>query len=142
MASVPKPTGTTPLYTSIRSAKLTGILFRLKELPTPSCGTPSMNTLTCFPLKPSSINCISEPTPPDSRSFMPGALVKASLRFFVVFWSSFVSTATALNADRLMRLTPVDTTVTSSSCWVSGVIVIFCFTLCPLSSVTAFSTVL
>jgi len=140
MASVPKPTGTTPLYTSIRSAKLTGILFRLKELPTPSCGTPSMNTLTCFPLKPSSINCMSEPTPPDSRSFMPGALVKASLRFFVVFWSSFVSTATALNADLFTRLTPVETIVTSSSCCVSGAMVMFSFIRSSLTSFTFFST--
>lgn len=62
------------------------------------------------------MSCMSDPTPPDSRSFIPGALVSASLRFLVVFCNSFVSTATALNADRLTRLTPVDTTVTSSSC--------------------------
>lgn len=62
------------------------------------------------------MSCMSDPTPPDSRSFIPGALVNASLRFLVVFCNSFVSTATALNADRLTRLTPVDTTVTSSSC--------------------------
>ena len=36
IASVPNPTGTTPLYTSILSAKFTGILFKPKELPTPS----------------------------------------------------------------------------------------------------------
>lgn len=88
------------------------------------------------------MSCMSDPTPPDSRSFIPGALVSASLRFLVVFCNSFVSTATALNADRLTRLTPVDTTVTSSSCRVSGVIVTFCLTLCPLTSVTGFSTVL
>ena len=48
---------------------------------------------------------MSDPTPPDSRSFMPGALASASLRFLVVFCNSFVSTATALNAERLSRLT-------------------------------------
>ena len=74
---------------------------------------------------------MSDPTPPDSRSFMPGALASASLRFLVVFCNSFVSTATALNAERLRRLTPVDTTVTSSNCWVSGLIVMFCLTRCP-----------
>ena len=118
MASVPKPTGTTPLYTSMRSAKFTGMLFSPNELPTPSCGTPSMNTLTCLPLKPSSINCMSEPTPPASLSFMPGAFAKASLRLLVVFCISRVSTATALKAERFSRLTPLDTTTTSSSVWV------------------------
>lgn len=28
-------------------------------------GTPSINTLTCLPAKPSSMSCITEPTPPD-----------------------------------------------------------------------------
>ena len=142
IASVPKPTGTTPLYTSIRSAKLTGILFSAKELPTPSCGTPSINTFTCFPLKPSSISCMSDPTPPDSRSFIPGAFPSASLRFLVEFCSSFVSTAMALNAERFRRLTPLETTTTSSSSSACGVMVIFCFTRCPSISLTCFSTVL
>lgn len=103
--------------------KPTGMLFKPNELPVPSCGIPSMNTLTCLPLKPSIITCMSEPTPPDSRSFMPGTLASASLRFLVVFCNSLVSTATALKAERLTRLTPVDTTVTSSSCCTSGVMV-------------------
>ena len=41
--------------------------------------TPSINIFTCLPLKPSNINCISEPTPPDSRSFIPGALATLSV---------------------------------------------------------------
>ena len=142
MASVPKPTGTTPLYTSMRSAKLTGMLFRANELPTPSCGTPSIKTFTCFPLKPSSISCMSEPTPPDSRSFMPGALASASLRLLVEFCSSLVSTAMALKAERFRRLMPLETTTTSSSSSTCGVMVIFCFTRWPSISLTCFSTVL
>ena len=129
MASEPKPTGTTPLYTSILSAKFTGMLFRPNELPTPSCGTPSMKTFTCFPLKPSSISCMSEPTPPDSLSFIPGALARASLRLLVLFFISFVSTATALNAERFRRLTPFDTTTTSSSSVTDGFNVIMCLLL-------------
>ena len=142
MASVPKPTGTTPLYTSIRSAKLTGILFRLKELPTPSCGTPSINIFTCLPLKPSSVSCMSEPTPPDSRTFIPGAFASASLRLLLEFCSSFVSSATALNAERFKRLIPFETTTTSSSSVDCGVMVIFCLVLSPPVSFTGFSTVL
>ena len=141
IASVPNPTGTTPLYTSMRSAKFTGILFNPKELPTPSCGTPSIKIFTCLPLNPSSINCMSEPTPPDSRNFMPGALARASLRLLVLFFNSFVSTATALNADRFTRLTPVETTVTSSNICSLGTRVIFIFIRSPLFSETFFSTV-
>ena len=114
IASVPKPTGTTPLYTSMRSAKFTGMLFSPNEEPTPSCGTPSMNTFTCLPLKPSSIRFMSEPTPPLSRSFSPGALARASPSVFVVLSMSRVSTATALYAEFFTRLTPLDTTVTSA----------------------------
>ena len=49
---------------------------------------------------------------------MPGAFAKASLRLLVVFCISRVSTATALKAERFSRLTPLDTTTTSSSVWV------------------------
>ena len=116
MASVPNPTGTTPLYTSILLAKLTGMLLSPNDAPTPSCGTPSINTFTLLPLNPSIISDMSEPTPPDSLNFSPGAFESASLRFFVVFCISLVSTAIVLNADFFTLLTPPATTTTSSSC--------------------------
>lgn len=100
--------------------------FRSNAVPAPSCGTPSMNTFTCLPLKPSSISCMSEPTPPDSRSFIPGSFWSASLRFWVEFCSSFVSTATALKAERLTRPTPLETTTTSSSSVTEGFSTMFC----------------
>ena len=140
-ASVPNPTGTTPLYTSIRSAKFTGILFSPKELPTPSCGTPSIKTLTCFPLNPSNMSWVSEPTPPASRSFIPGSLDKASLKFFVEFCNSSVSTATALKAERFTRPTPLDTTTTSSNSVTDEANTTFIFTLSPRKSFTGFSIV-
>ena len=55
-----------------------------------------MKTLTCLPVKPSMEYDKSDPTPPDSRSFMPGSWVKASERVFVVFCKARVSTATTL----------------------------------------------
>ena len=140
-ASVPNPTGTTPLYTSMRSAKLTGMLFRSKAVPAPSCGTPSINTFTCLPLNPSSISCMSEPTPPDSRSFIPGSFCNASLKFLVEFCSSRVSTATALKAERLMRPTPLETTTTSSSSVTEGFRMIFCLLRPSARISTSFSTV-
>ncbi len=87
------------------------------------------------------MSCMSEPTPPDSRSFIPGALASASLRFFVVFWNSFASTATALNADLLIRLTPVEVTTTSSSSVVDGFITMFNRFLSPSTSCTFLSAV-
>lgn len=106
----------------MRSAKLTGMLLSPNELPAPSCGTPSMNIFTCLPLKPSSMRFMSEPTPPDSRSFSPGVLARASLSVLVVLSMSRVSTATALYAEFLTLLTPADTTETSSSCMASSFI--------------------
>ena len=74
-----------------------------------------MKTLMCFPLNPSSIRDMSEPTPPDSRIFIPGSLVRASLRFRVVFLRSLVSTATALKAERLIFPTPPAAVTTDPS---------------------------
>ena len=92
-----------------------GILLRPNEAPTPSCGMPSMNILTCLPLNPSIIRDMSEPTPPDSLNFSPGAFESASLRFFVVFCISRVSTAMVLKADFFTLPTPPATTTTSLS---------------------------
>ena len=125
----------------MRSAKPAGMLFSPNELPTPSCGTPSMNTLMCLPLNPSSESCISEPTPPDSRTFIPGAFAKASLRLRLEFSKPFVSSATALKAERFRRLIPLETMTTSSSSSVLGRMVMFCLMRSPLVRVTCFSTV-
>ncbi len=126
MASAPNPTGTAPRYISIRSAKFTGMLLRLNELPTPSCGTPSMNIFTCFPLKPSIVTAISDPTPPLSLIFIPGALFRASLNVLVVFTRSRVFIAVALNAEFLILFNGLATTITSASC-VAGCSLTFIF---------------
>jgi hypothetical protein len=84
----------------------------------------------------------SELTPPDSRTFIPGAFASASLKLLLEFCSSFVSSATALNAERFKRLIPFETTTTSSSSVDCGVMVIFCLVLSPPVSFTGFSTVL
>lgn len=73
-----------------------GMLFSPNELPTPSCGTPSMKILTCFPLNPSSVMAVLDPTPPDSRTFTPGTLASVPARSRVVLCSPLASMATAL----------------------------------------------
>ncbi len=99
----------------MRSAKLTGMLFSPKELPTPSWGAPSMNTLMCLPLKPSIVTAISEPTPPFSLIFRPGAFCSASPSVLVVFDKFCVLIVTALYAEFLILFTGFPTTVTSAS---------------------------
>ena len=141
IASVPKETGTTPLYTSMRSAKFTGMLFRSNAVLAPSCGTPSMNTFTCLPLNPSSISCISEPTPPVSRSFMPGSLVRASPRFLAEFCNPLVSTATALKAERFTLPIELPVTTEPSRRVMDGFNLMSCFIVSPEDMVTLFSYV-
>ena len=104
----------------MRSAKATGMLFSPNEEPTPSCGTPSMNTFTCLPLKPSTITFMSEPTPPLWRSFSPGALASASASVLVVLRMARASTATALYDEFFTRLTPPATTLTSPRLTAAG----------------------
>lgn len=71
-------------------------MFSPNDEPTPSCGTPSIKTFTCLPLNPSSMTCMSEPTPPVSLIFIPGTFSRASLRFSEEFDNPLVSTTTAL----------------------------------------------
>ena len=140
-ASVPKPTGTTPRYTSMRSAKFTGRLFRSRAVPAPSCGTPSMNTFTWRPEKPSSMSCMSEPTPPVSRSLTPGTAVRASARFLFSPAMPLRSSATALKAERLTRATWLASTFTSASSMSRGRILTLIFLRSPAVRVTVCSTV-
>ena len=113
MASVPKPTGTTPLYISMRSAKFTGMLLSPKEDPTPSWGTPSTKTFTCLPEKPSSNTCICEPVPPVSLTFTPGALPSTSLSDFAPVALPLVSIPITLYGWRLVLATASVFTTTS-----------------------------
>ena len=140
-ASVPNPTGTTPLYTSILSAKFTGMLFRSNDVPAPSCGIPSMNIFTCLPVNPSRLICMSEPTPPDSLTRIPGSFCRASLRFLVVFCSSFVSIATTLYAERFTLVSPVEATVSSSRFVTDGLRMTTSFCFSPFFICIVFSFV-
>ncbi|GFI13802.1 hypothetical protein IMSAGC008_01336 [Muribaculaceae bacterium] len=81
------------------------------EAPEPSCGMPSINIFTCFPLNPSTDIAISEPTPPLSLSFIPGALERASLNAPDEFSIERVLMSTELYAvfRALLLLRPVTT---------------------------------
>ena len=116
-ASPPKSTGTTPLYTSMRLAKLAGILLILKLDDTPSIGTPSMNSFTCFPVNPLRFMLVPEPRPPSSRTFTPGTRSRTCAKSRLVLRKRRVSTAKTLNADELTRFTWLPRTTTSSRCW-------------------------
>ena len=85
------------------------------DWPTPSWGTPSINTLTCLPLNPSIIICMSEPTPPVSLILIPDTLLSIPEMLAVELCCIFASMATALNGDSLMRCTADLASITTSS---------------------------
>ena len=87
------------------------------------------------------MSCMSEPIPPVSRSLTPGTVVSTSARFLFSPAIPFKSTATALNADLLIRLTPVEVITTSSSSVVDGFITMFNLFLSPSVRCTFLSTV-
>ena len=79
-----------------------------------------MNTLTCFPEKPSRVSCASEPTPPDSLSLRPGSWDSVSPRLLLLLCISLTLRSTALNADCRTWLFFSDMTTTSSSWFLAG----------------------
>src|SRR5690606_5739416 len=115
-ASAPNSIGTTPLYTSIRSAILTGILLSWNAEPIPCIGTPSINTRTFRPVKPLSVMLISDPTPPVSRILTPDARSSILPRSSVELYSDLASSATTLKGDsRTSAIADLPVTSTSSS---------------------------
>lgn len=87
------------------------------------------------------MSCMSEPIPPVSRSLTPGTVVSTSARFLFSPAMLFKSTATALNADLLMRPTWLASTFTSASSISFWCILTFNFWRSPAWRVTVRSTV-
>ncbi len=117
MASDPRCTGTTPLYTSILSDKLTGILFSDMALPSTSTGTPSIKYLTDLPDRPLIEKLKLEPSPPCSRIRIPVVRFSTWLISAVVLANCFVSTTFTEKPECFTsRALFTAVTVTSSSC--------------------------